>query len=110
MAKSFQGLSDEQFQVIVSLMNWEAPLQRGTPRTDLRRIWNSILYILVHGVRWDDLPKSRLFAHRATAHRWLKYWQKIGVFDRVLSGLLKKAAQEGKIDLSAILVDGSFSP
>lgn len=65
MTKSFQGLSDEQFQAITSLMNWQAPLERGTPRTDLRRIWNSIFYILVHGVRWDDLPKSGLYVHRA---------------------------------------------
>jgi len=40
----------------------------------------------------------------------LSNWQKTGVYDRVLSGLLKRAAQEGKINLSTRLVDGSFSP
>lgn len=110
MSKNFQGLSDKQYYTILSLMNWEAPLPRGTPRTDLRKIWNSIFYVLVHGVRWNDIPNSSLFAHRATAHRWLLYWQNAGVYDRVLSGLLQKAAEEGQIDLSTLLVDGSFSP
>ena len=110
MSKKFQGLSDQQYQTILSFMNWEPPLQRGTPRTDLRKIWNSIFYILIYGVRWEDLPNNPLFAHRATAHRWLLRWQKEGVYDRVLSCLLKKAARDGRIDLSTLLIDGSFSP
>jgi len=106
----FKFLTDDQWELIFSLMQWEPPLQRGIPRTDLRRIWNSILYILTHGCRWADLPSSDKYAHRATAHRWLSRWHKEGVFDRVLSGLLRRGISSGKVDLSALLVDGSFSP
>ena len=52
----FKFLTNSQWELIFSLMQWESPLQRGIPRTDLRKIWNSILYILTHGCRWADLP------------------------------------------------------
>ena len=109
--KHFKFLTDSQWELISSLMQWEPPLQRGIPRTDLRKIWNSILYILTHGCRWADLPAfPTIYAHRATAHRWLSRWYKEGIFDRVLSGLLRKGISSGKVDLSTLLVDGSFSP
>lgn len=108
--KQFKSLSDPQWELIFNLMDWEPPLQRGTPRADLRQVWNSILYVLTHGCRWSDIPSSPLYAHRATSHRWLVRWYKEGVFDRVLSSLLQKGLSSGNVDLSALLVDGSFSP
>ncbi len=61
--KHFKFLSDDQWELISSLMQWKPPLQRGIPRTDLRKIWNSILYILTHGCRWADLPAFPLYMH-----------------------------------------------
>lgn len=111
MKNVFVSLSDPEWNLILSLMNWEPPPQRGTPRSDLRKAWNSILYILTRGCRWIDLPSNtELYIPRSTAHKWLKQFEDIGVLDRVLSGLLQKGLKEGKIDLSQIAVDGSFSP
>ena len=106
----FQELNEDQWTLIQELMGWSPPKERGKPRTNLKRVWNAILYILTHGCRWEDLPKDARYAHRATAHRWLMFWQKAGVFDRVLTGLLKRAATEGKIDWNRLIGDGSFSP
>lgn len=108
--KHFKFLSDAQWKLLSNLMNWTPPLQRGIQRTELRKIWNSIFYVLTHGCRWADIPVSSQYAHRATAHRWLSRWYKEGVFDRVLSGLLQQGISTGIVDLSALLVDGSFSP
>jgi transposase len=108
--KQFQFLTDYQWNLVVSYMDWTPPLQRGTPRTDIRKVWNSIFYILTHGCRWSDLPSSKHYAHRATSHRWMLRWYKEGIFDRVLSSLLQKGVSMGLIDLSTLLVDGSFSP
>ena len=108
--KHFKFLSDEEWNLIHSFMDWEPPLQRGVPRTDFRKIWNSIFYILSHGCRWSDIPTATHYAHRATAHRWLTRWYKEGVFDRVLSLLLQRAITAKKVDPSTLLVDGSFSP
>ena len=108
--KHFKFLSDAQWELLSNLMNWTPPLQRGIQRTELRKIWNSIFYVLTHGCRWADIPVSSQYAHRATAHRWLSRWYKEGVFDRVLSGLLQQGISTGNVDLSALLIDGSFSP
>ena len=111
MQNDFTALTDKQWTVIQSLMDWTPPPERGTKRTDLRTVWNSILYVLTRGCRWVDIPTDRnVYAARATAHQWLLRWQHLGVFDRVLSGLLQLAAKQNKIDLTHILVDGSFSP
>ena len=54
--------------------------------------------------------RSCLFVPGSTAHGWLKRWSKSGVFDKVMSGLLQAALQKGKLDLSQLVADGSFSP
>ena len=106
----FQFLTDAQWNLIYKYMEWTPPLQRGTPRADIRKVWNSILYILTHGCRWSDIPKSTHYAYKSTAHRWMKKWYKEGIFDRVLSSLLQQGVASGLIDLSTLLVNGSFPP
>ncbi len=44
----FHHLSDEQWQLIESLMNHTFPPERGTPRSDLRKVWNSLFYTAPH--------------------------------------------------------------
>lgn len=111
MAKYFICLSDSQWATIQKLVNWVPPPQRGVPRTDFRKIWNSILFILTRGCRWVDIPKNPdLYCSKSTAHRWLIILKKAHVFDRVLSGLLQAGIAEKKIDLSQVAIDGSFSP
>jgi hypothetical protein len=69
-----------------------------------------LLFVLIRGCRWIDLSKdSGLFVPRSTAHGWLKHWSVTGVFDKVMSGLLQIALKKGKIDLSQLAADGSFS-
>jgi len=111
MSRSFIELSDKEWNLIKELMDWEPPLQRGNPRSDLRKVWNSILFILVRGCRWIDLPIDKdKYVPRSTAHKWFKQLQEAHVYDRVLSGLLQRGFQSGKIDIKQIAVDGSFSP
>lgn len=111
MKKPFTQLSDKQWKCIESLVNWSPPPVRGGPRSDFRKVWNSILFILTRGCRWIDLLRDpNVYCSKSTAHRWLILFKKARVFDRVLSGLLQIGIAEGKIDLSQVAVDGSFSP
>jgi len=111
MTTSFHSLNDSQWTLIQDLMAWEPPLERGTPRSNMRKVWSSILYVTTRGCRWIDLPNDPIrFVPRSTAHKWLKQLQELGVFDKVLAGLLKRGFLEGKIDISQIAVDGSFFP
>lgn len=111
MKRGFNYLSDEQWEIISRLMDTKFPLERGTPRSNMRKVWNSIIYILTRGCRWIDLPSNpKWYVPRSTAHKWAKQLSENGTLDRVLSGLLQKGVQQGLIDLSQLAVDGSFSP
>lgn len=111
MKTPFHHLSDEQWSLISSLMDWQLPRERGTPRSDMRKVWNSIFFVLTHGCRWIDLPKDpAYFIPRSTAHKWIKQMSENGIFDRVLSGLLQVGVRRGLLDLNQLAVDGSFSP
>jgi len=111
MATGFRQLTDTQWKIVLEGMDWKPPLQRKQPRADIRTVWNSIFYVLSRGCRWADLPEDRkIYASRPVAHRWFQIWRHEGVFDRVLSYILQVAISEGKVDLSQLAVDGSFSP
>src|SRR5690606_17152292 len=111
MSPGFEQLSDEQWSLILSLMDLHLPHERGVPRSDLRKVWNSLFFVLTRGCRWIDLPRDfNLFVLKSTAHGWLKIWSVTGIFDKVMSSLLQIAMQKGKLDLSQLATDGSFSP
>lgn len=109
--KPFEKLNDEQWSCIQQHLGPSMfPKVRGKPRNDLRKIWNSILYVLIRGCRWKELPQGEAYAPRSSAHRWLKQFQTWGVFDRVLTALLRSADAKGLICWDQMSVDGSFSP
>lgn len=109
MKTGFHHLSDAQWSFISGLMSSQLPLERGTPRSDMRKVWNSILFVLTRGCRWMDLPHdSDYFVPRSTAHKWVKQLSENGTFDKVLSGLLQLGVRQGLIDLNQMAVDGSF--
>jgi len=111
MTNGFQGLSDKQWKLIHDLMDLKLPPERGVPRSDLRKVWNSLLFVLTRGCRWIDLPKDpKMFVPKSTAHDWLKRWSQTGVLDKVMGKLLQIGLKQGHIDLSQIAIDGSFSP
>ena len=106
----FTQLTDAQWAIIQnSLSKIPFPKPRGKPRSDFRRIWNSILYVLIRGCKWIELPSGELYVPRTSAHRWLKRFQRMEVFHSVLLSLLKEADFRGLIDWDQLSVDGSFS-
>ena len=111
MEETFIQLSDKEWQVVEKyLSEFSFPKVRGIPRTEFRKIWNSILYILVRGCRWKELPKKAIYATRSTSHRWLQRWQKDRIFDFIFLRILKFANYHQKIDWSQLSLDGSFPP
>jgi transposase len=70
-------------------------------RVAVRVIW----FVLATGCRWEDVP-AELGCSGRTAHRRLRAWEELGVWDRLhadLLGLLKRA---GKLDPDTVVVDG----
>jgi transposase len=109
MAERFEGLSDAQWELLEPLFP-KFKRGRGYPRADRRKTLNSIIFILLNGSRWCDLPVGEQWGKRSTSHRWLKLWSQDGTLELLWRGMLNKAEFNGLIDWSAASVDGSFSP
>jgi len=107
----FEGLSEVQWAVLHPLLP-PAPVKRGKgmPHTDWRCVLNTILYVLITGCRWCDVPQGSQWAPRSTAHRWLGRWHREGIWQRMLSGILAMAELAGLIHWESASIDGSFSP
>ena len=82
---------------------------KGQPRADRRTVLNSILYILITGCRWCDIPKETQFGARSTSHRWFEKWKQNGTLERLKQGMLSIAQLNEMIDWESSSVDGSFS-
>ena len=80
------------------------------PHASFRCVLNSILYILITGSRWCDLPNDpKVFASKSSSHRWLMRWQEDGTLARLERGMVAMADLAGEIDWSRASIDGSFS-
>lgn len=109
MSGRFEGISDTQWSIIKLLL--PEPCKRvGRPNPDLRKVFNTILYVEIVGCRWCDVPIGEQWAKRSTAHEWLGYLQKSGVWERVKNGILCMADLAKLIDWKKGAIDGSFSP
>jgi transposase len=72
----FKELSNKEWAFIKPLLPPKA--KTGRPRADDRLIINGILYTLITGCRWMDMPKR--YGSYKTAWRRLKRWSKEGVW------------------------------
>jgi len=102
----YQELSDKQWNVIKSHL--PKPAKTGRPRYDDRMILNGIIYVLIAGCRWSEMPKR--YGDDSTANRRLNKWQQKGVWQKILSGIIKSANSSGKLNLQKISVDSSSIP
>ncbi len=111
MPGRFTGISDEEWAVLEPLFSEEQPKKkRGRPKVPKRKVLNTILYVLITGSRWCDVPKGEKWASKSTAHRWLGKWMAEGRLERALKTLLERGYLEKKLDLETALIDASFSP
>ena len=104
----FEGLSDSHWELLKELFPHKK--QRGYPRANPRKVLNTILWVLITGARWCDVPVGSQWAPRSTAHGWLGIWQENGTLDSVLFHLQELADMEGLIDWERLAADGFFSP
>jgi transposase len=99
-------LTDSQWAFIQPLL---PPLARtGRPRADDRRTIEGILYILITGCRWQDLPRE--YGAPSTVWRRLKRWGEAGVWERIWRAALAALDQQSRLDWSRAFLDGSFAP
>lgn len=77
----------------------------GRPRIMHRVVLKVIWFVLVSGCRWEDVPNEMGCSGR-TAHRRLRHWEDLGIWDRVHADLLRLLRQDDKLDPDLVIVDG----
>ncbi|WP_375515922.1 transposase [uncultured Nostoc sp.] len=76
MAGRFNGLSDLEWKLFEDIFPKQASQRgKGMPHAPYRHVLNSLLYILITGCRWCDLPRggSRKVYYKPRFHsspRW----------------------------------------
>ena len=99
----FEDLDDERWSRIGPLLPPRA--KEGKPRADDRSIVNGILYVLITGCRWVDIP--RRYGDDSTANRRLRRWEREGVWKRIMAALLNEGYGRGMIDIEELSIDSS---
>ena len=112
MAGRFEGLNDLEWKLFEDIFpkTPKSTRARGMPPVPFRYVLKSLLYILITGCRWCDLPQGKIWSSKSSAHRWLKRWQKDGTFEQLQSRILALADNNGLINWNYGAIDGSFSP
>ncbi len=109
MAGKFIGLTDAQWAVIAPLLPEQPEKQgKGRPHARFRDILNTILWILITGARWVDVPTGMGFGARSTSHRWLGTWESDGTWAKIKARLIGQAHELGLVDWTRSSADGSF--
>jgi transposase len=109
MAGRFEGLSDEHWSLFSDLIPAKSS-KLGRSLSPARAVLNSILYVLITGCRWCDVPRGEIWGKRSTAHDRLILWHNDGTWEKIQRSLLELADLIHGIDWKRGSVDGSFSP
>jgi transposase len=79
----------------------------GRRRIDDRACLNGILFILVTGIGWQQLPQQLGYGSGMTCWRRLRDWQTAGVWDRLHELLLAELRATSRLDLARAIADSS---
>ena len=102
----FTEMTDKQWGMINPHL--PKPAATGRPRADDKTTINAILFVLITGCRWIDLPAR--YGSKSSAHRRFQDLQQKGMWKKILSCAIKSAHKSGKLHLQKISVDSSSIP
>jgi transposase len=99
----FEELDDTRWSRMEPLLPPRA--REGKPRADDRSIVNGILFVLITGCRWIDMPKR--YGDDSTANRRLRRWEREGVWKRIMDALVDEGYGRGVIEIEELSIDSS---
>jgi transposase len=99
-------LTENQWAFIKPLL--PPPARTGRPRADDRWTIECILYILITGCRWQDLPRG--YGAPTSVWRRLKWRSEQGLWDCLWHAALATLDCHGQLDWTVAFLDGSFVP
>jgi transposase len=101
------GHMPEQFMVeLEPHLPPEQPVGARGGRPPIRHalVMKVIWFVLCTGCRWEDVP-SEMGCSGRTAHRRLRRWEELGIWDRLHMHLLKLLRRSGELDTHTAIVD-----
>ena len=98
------GLTDEQWEIVRPFIP-VSTARTGRPTRDPREMLDGILWVLVTGAAWRDVPE--VFGPWETVYLYFARWQRESIFQRIVQALQVKLDEAGKLDWSAWCVDGT---
>jgi transposase len=75
------------------------PKSRGRVRVDDRRVLSGIIFINRNGLRWCDAPPE--YGPPKTLYNRWKRWSDMGVFARIMTGLVAETPDNKTISIDA---------
>ncbi len=90
-------LSEEQFNKINPFLPNKV---RGVARVDDRRVLSGIIFCLMRGYRWSDVPCE--YGPAKTLYNRYKRWSEAGVFEEIFNALASENA-----DPRVLMIDAS---
>lgn len=103
-----QLVSDALWAEVVPLLpQHPASPKGGRPRTDDRKVFTCIVFVLKTGIAWEDLPLELGCSYK-TCKRRLREWTEAGVWDRLFVQLLARLRALGRLDLADVLIDAGL--
>jgi len=80
---------DDVWERLEPILNDACPPARtGRPRSDLRKVFNGIIFVMRTGCQWNRLPKC--FGDDSTVHRWFQKWVRQDVFEAMMAILINE--------------------
>lgn len=93
----FESLTDAQWALLEPLFTTPEKRGRGKPHAPWRTVLNSILFVLLRGMKWSALPKSEEYASKSASHRWFVEWDKTGFLGQILGVLCESSSLNGAL-------------
>jgi transposase len=102
-------LPDAFYDLVCHHLPPERPVgpQGGRRPIGHRPVLKAVWFVLVTGCRWADVPPE-LGCSGRTAHRRLRRWEELGVWDRLHADLLRLLRQADKLDPDAAVIDSVY--
>jgi len=103
-------LPDELWTKVARLLPPPKPrrdIYPGRKPLDRRKVLTGILFVLRTGIRWNDLPREMGCGSGSRCRRYLRAWDRAGVWDRLHELLLAELHEADKIDWSRAAVDSA---
>ena len=76
----------------------------GRPAISHRVVMNVLWFVLATGCRWEDVPPE-LGCSGISAHRYLRRWEEMGVWNRLHVDLLRMLRQADQLAPELVIVD-----